>query len=326
MIRSVAAQHVCLAVAASVFAGLLHAQSPAFVRHGEGDRQIVKGPALLSPMSARVLDNAERPIAGVGTIMGALTNGDPGPTLQDEFGFRGFNVIQDWVDYLAFGFPPPQYMLTNADGVVRSTFDASNAAPSTYVVGVAVLSGTRNAASVEQKFFTIVRTESSPIGKPAVAVEFYNISVKHYFTTASQAEIDALERGAFVGWKRSVGGLAVYPAAEDAPAGAVPVCRFFSSKFTSHFYTADPAECDTVIAKWADTWQFETRTAFWVMPVDVAAGRCPDGYQPVYRLYGERNGPNHRYVTDLRLRHVMAAAGWISEGFGDLGVVFCTSR
>ena len=320
-----AVKHAWLAVAGSMFAAHLHAQAPASVLQVEGDRQIVKGTALLSPMGARVLDSAGHPVAGAGTIMGALTNGDPGPTLQDEFGFRGFNVIQDWVDYLAFGFPPPQYMLTNADGVVRSTFDASNAAPSPYVVGVAVLNGTRNAAGVEQKFFTIVRTESSPIGKPVVAVEFFNTTAKHYFITANQVEVDALERGVFAGWKRSVGGLAVYPVAEDAPEGAVPVCRFFSSKFTSHFYTSDPGECDAVIAKWADTWQFETRDAFWVMPVDVSTGMCPEGYQPVYRLYGERNGPNHRYVTDSRLRQVMADAGWISEGSGNHGTVFCTA-
>lgn len=319
-------KHTCLAVAMSVFAGILHAQAPAVVRQVEGDRQIVKGTAALSPMGARVLEGAGSPVAGVGTIMGALTNGDPGPTLQDEFGFRGFNVIQDWVDYLAFGFPPPQYMLTNAVGVVRSTFDASNAAPTTYVLGVAVLNGTRNATNVEQKFFTIVRTVSTPAGKPVVAVEFFNASVKHYFITADQPEVDALERGAFAGWKRSVGGLAVYPVAEDAPMAAVPVCRFFSSKFTSHFYTSDPVECDAVIARWPDTWQFETRSAFWVVPADGATGLCPEDYQPVYRLYSERNGPNHRYVTDLRLRNAMATAGWVPEGSGDFGVVFCTAR
>jgi len=30
---------------------------------------------------------------------------------------------------------------------------------------------------------------------------------------------------------------------------SVPVCRFFSSKLNSHFFTPDATECEAVIAK-----------------------------------------------------------------------------
>ena len=313
--------------AAMVWAGYVHAVGPSTVVHVSGDRQIVaQGAAISQPMVARAVDAEGKPVRGTGMIMGPLTNGDPGPTLQDEFGFRGFNVTQDWVDYLAFNFPPPQYMLADADGLVKSIFDSPNASPATYVLGVAVLEGTRNSKTVPQIFFTIVRTVGTPSGRPVVAVEYFNLAVRHYFLTANEAEVNALESGLFTNWRRSVGGFAVYPTTLEAPAGVVPVCRFFSSQYTSHFYTADEAECEAVKAKWPETWTFETRNAFYVIPVDRITGDCPPEFQPVYRLYSNRNGPSHRYVTDAKLRDTMVSQGWVAEGFGNSATVFCSNR
>ena len=108
--------------------------------------------------------------------------------------------------------------------------------------------------------------------------------------------------------------------------GTVPVCRFFSSLYTAHFYTADADECDAVIAKWPDVWTLETRAAFYISLPDKAAGACGVGTQPVYRLYDTRNGPNHRYVTDRKLRDTMRNYGWIPEGYGPDAVIMCTPK
>ena len=45
--------------------------------------------------------------------------------------------------------------------------------------------------------------------------------------------------------------------------------------------------------------------------------------RPVFRLWNGRADTNHRYTTRLDLRATMIDHGWISEGYGPLGVAFC---
>ena len=91
-------------------------------------------------------------------------------------------------------------------------------------------------------------------------VEYHNAGLDHYFITADPGEIAVLDGGAFGGaWKRTG---ATFPAwdVSGSPAGTVPVCRFFGTdKYrgdgsrigpNSHFYTADPAECEYVKVAW----------------------------------------------------------------------------
>src|SRR5262249_11226054 len=82
--------------------------------------------------------------------------------------------------------------------------------------------------------------------------EFYNPRIGqssdgfgHYFVTASSAEATGIDRGnAGPGWERTGRGFRAWFSQSDAPAGAVPVCRFYAFPPTnSHFYTADAAEC-----------------------------------------------------------------------------------
>ena len=128
----------------------------------------------------------------------------------------------------------------------------------------------------------------------------------------------------FAGWTREVGGFIAWPSKDAAPAGAVPVCRFFASVFTSHFYTADPVECDAVVANFPE-WQLETREAYWIVLPDKATGACGEGLMPVYRVL-KPSYSNHRYVTDRVVRDTMVAAGWIAEGYGPDAVIMCTAR
>ena len=108
-------------------------------------------------------------------------------------------------------------------------------------------------------------------------------------------------------------------------AGTVPVCRFFSTSFapkSSHFYTADAIECAGLRAN--PNWQFE-KIAFHI-PLPDAAGNCPSGSRPVYRMYnnGQTGAPNHRFTTDLSVRQdFVANRGFVQEGAGPLGVSMC---
>jgi hypothetical protein len=45
--------------------------------------------------------------------------------------------------------------------------------------------------------------------------------------------------------------------------------------------------------------------------------------RPVYRLWNGRADSNHRYTTRLELRDALVEQGWISEGYGPLGAVWC---
>lgn len=110
----------------------------------------------------------------------------------------------------------------------------------------------------------------------------------------------------------------------DTTPNLAGVCRIFSAAFapkSSHFYTPDAAECDTV--KKNPDWTFEA-VVFCMTPAD-ANGGCASGTQPVYRVYdnGQGAAPNHRYTTSLTVRAQMLAAGWVPEGYGKDGVIMC---
>lgn len=291
-----------------------------------GDRQILIGEQRPASFTARVVDANGNPVSRQGVIVGPLGAGLLGPTLADEFGYRGFNVTSELVKYAAFEFPPPQFVASGDDGIVTGTTDWSNSPPSAYVVGAAAIDGTQNSTSIPQTFFSIVRLGATPPGAPVVAVEYFNQDLQHYFVTAGDEEIRALDAGKFSGWQRSIGALAVYPTRVAAPTGAAPVCRFYSATFNTHFYTVDAAECAAVQMRWPEVWQLETREAFYVMPLDPQSGRCPANFQPVYRLFIARNGPTHRYVADVQLRELMASRGWTREGNGPELAVFCVNQ
>jgi len=159
----------------------------------------------------------------------------------------------------------------------------------------------------------------------APAIEYHHAAFDHYFVTAIADEITKLDNGTFVGWTRTGLSFNVYPTA-TAPAGSVPVCRFFSTSFapkSSHFYTPSASEC--ALVKTNPDWLFEAEV-FNVAPASTADGSCPANTLSVYRLYNNGQGaaPNHRYTTDASVRQQMLAQGWIPEGYGTLGVIMCS--
>ena len=161
---------------------------------------------------------------------------------------------------------------------------------------------------------------TAPAGKVR-AVEYHHEAFDHYFLTTIDDEITKLDNGTFVGWTRTGAGIDMDI---GAPAGTVPVCRFFSAAFapkSSHFYTPFASECATV--KQNPVWTFEGEVFSVLLPD--ATGGCPAGRAPVYRLYnnGQGGAPNHRYTTNLATRAAMIGRGWVPEGLGAVGVVMC---
>jgi len=167
-------------------------------------------------------------------------------------------------------------------------------------------------------------------GGIVVVVEYYNAGLNHYFISADPAEIAVLDGGAFGGvWKRTGESFPAWDVVGPPP-GTVPVCRFFGTDryrsngtrigANSHFYTADPAECDFVRTGWPSVasdgisypaWTFESYAFAVKLPVN---GECPAGTQPLYRTYnnGANGDPGHRY--SMRASLLQGMAGWVYEG------------
>jgi hypothetical protein len=162
------------------------------------------------------------------------------------------------------------------------------------------------------------------VGTASTVVEYYAEKLDHYLITAWPDEIAGLDAGD--AFKRTGERFRAWLRAVDAPAYAVPVCRFYASGPNSHFYTADPGECQFLKSleqnQRADAsakgqafpgWQFEA-IAFYVVAPE--SGTCPANTQPVYRAYNARaaeNDSNHRFMVREVIRDAMLA-GWHDEG------------
>jgi serine protease len=165
------------------------------------------------------------------------------------------------------------------------------------------------------------------VAATSTVVEYYSEKLDHYFITAG-AEAAMLDAG--TSFQRTGQRFKAWLDAADAPASAVPVCRFYASGPNSHFYTGDPGECQMLKAleqkeksampkdKAYPGWQYEGIAFHALMPVN---GSCPAATTPVYRSYNNRwreNDSNHRFTVTADMRFVMSE-GWIDEG-----AVFCS--
>lgn len=172
----------------------------------------------------------------------------------------------------------------------------------------------------------IALTVLLPTSPQAALVKTIEYVGDHVFLTANPAEIAALDSGSIPGWIRTGVEFWVHDAPEP---DLVPVCRFYSTAFaprSSHFYTADAAECAAVQGN--RDWVYEGVAFFARLPG--AYGVCPPNAMPVVRWHnGGRGGaPNHIFSPywqelswDPMTVEIWDGAGWYVEG--DNGIAFC---
>ena len=153
-------------------------------------------------------------------------------------------------------------------------------------------------------------------------IEYYRADNDHYFVTADPNEVAYLDvhmRGVY---ERTGTVFFAYPDSFLAPPAVQPVCRFYAGGLIdSHFFTANAAECQFVIARWPGTWNLESYAAFWIEVPD-ANGACREGTIPIYRFFNNRQDANHRHTPDLSVRRAMVNRGWVPEGPN--GVALCS--
>jgi hypothetical protein len=105
----------------------------------------------------------------------------------------------------------------------------------------------------------------------------------------------------------------------------VPYAAFYGlpSAGLTRTFSASPAECFEVDARFGAEWRIESDNVFQIDLPDMVTGVCPGGTIPVYRLFNGRPDVNHRYTTSAAIRATMEAAGWIREGYGPDATIMC---
>ena len=157
----------------------------------------------------------------------------------------------------------------------------------------------------------------------ATIVEYYNLSLDHYFITWIANEIALLDAGTQIkGWSRTGYMFGTYPTAQ---AGTNPVCRYYipPAKGDSHFFGRGTVECNATGQKNPSFILEDPSFMHMFLPV---AGVCAATTTPIYRVFSNRPDANHRYMTDKTVRNQMVAKGWLAEGDGPDLVVMCAPK
>ena len=174
------------------------------------------------------------------------------------------------------------------------------------VSGFAQPDGMIDAAKIETRVAVGAMASQAPR-----AIEFVNTALGHFFMTANPTEIAILDAGS--AWQRTGQSFSV-------GAGTSAVCRFYGMPPKgpdSHFFTADPAECQIAMTKLA-AWTFEGHV-FSITPA--VNGQCPAGLVAVHRFYNNPaavSAVNHRFTVTQQAFDQTQAMGWMHEG-----VVMC---
>jgi serine protease len=161
---------------------------------------------------------------------------------------------------------------------------------------------------------------AGPTPSTVDVVEYYNAALDHYFITWRADEEANLDAGLTpTRWTRTG---YTFKAYSTAQAGTSPVCRYYipPGLGDSHFFGRGTAECIGTGVK-NPTFVLESDAFMHVfLP---AAGNCPAGTTPIYRVFSNRADANHRYMTDASVRDSMVVRGWLAEGDGPDRVVMC---
>lgn len=238
----------------------------------------------------------------------------------------GRRVLVATQGFAALGLVTPDYIIPAGFlAITGGTLNFAGVHQVSYTMlptdGVNALSST--GAVVQNVATNFAGTSASVTPAPAVAtvVEFFNAGLDHYFITNRADEIAILDAGiAIKGWTRTAQTFVVFT---GAGAGTSPVCRFYIPPVSgdSHFFGRGTMECNDTGTKFPTFVNEDPQFFHVILP---AAGVCPAGTIPVYRVFSNRPDANHRYMIDKAIRDQMVTVRrWLAEGDGPDLIVMC---
>jgi photosystem II stability/assembly factor-like uncharacterized protein len=256
-----------------------------------------------------------------------LPNDLPG---SDTAGRRVLIASQGLAD---LGIITPDYVFPNqflATGPATLTFSGADSVAYAALPTDGVSAITRDGVVVADVATNFAGDSVAIPPVPVTVVEYYDAARDHYFMSALQPDIDALDRQIIPGWQRTGQTFAAYATADSGGPGAQPVCRFYipPQNGDSHFFSASLAECAAILGLMQTNpayagYVYETPSAFYIALPDLATGACPVATVPVYRLWNQRIDSNHRYTSDPAIKAQMIAQGFAPEGYGPDAVAMC---
>jgi hypothetical protein len=130
----------------------------------------------------------------------------------------------------------------------------------------------------------------------------------HFFTLDEQEKnsimrFDNADTGG--NWKYEGIAFAAFPAAEGSCGGHVPVQRYYSSRFTTHFYTANQGEMNALASD--PNWTYET-LAYCADVTQVTGGT------PVHRYWSPRFQKHFFTASESERAALIQDPNWAYEG------------
>ncbi len=158
----------------------------------------------------------------------------------------------------------------------------------------------------------------------AVAVEFYNEGLDHFFITTDANEINLLDTGVLRGWVRT----GIRFLAYNVPtAGTNPVCRFYlTTRGRRLAFLFGRPERMRANAR-AVRRELDLREPERVLhrAAEPRYRRCPPGTLPVWRFFNTAT-TNHRYTPEVTIRDELRSdPRWLPEGYGPDSVIMCAA-
>ncbi len=144
----------------------------------------------------------------------------------------------------------------------------------------------------------------------APVYRFWSPTFANHFYTISQAEKDYVIGTWSDIWMYEA--ISYYAFPEATVEGLMPVYRFWSGEYNSHFYTISAEERDYVIATFASNiWSYEG-AVFYAFP----EGEEPEGTIPVYRFWSDDLRAHFYTATEDEKEYLIAhpERGWAYEG------------
>jgi hypothetical protein len=135
---------------------------------------------------------------------------------------------------------------------------------------------------------------------PGLVYRFYNPVSKGHFFTTSEGERDTLLNNPQWGYAYENYG---FQASEVAGIGTTPIYRFYNPKSQGHFFTANEAEKNTVLANPGWGYIFED-VGFYAYSSQIGESL------PVYRFYNPVSQGHFFTINEAEKNTVLANPGW----------------